>query len=206
MDLRSRRNALGLSQSRLARLSGVSRFKVCLFELGDGSLKPEEQQSISTALRAETDRLRSLPTDVEFDQPDSATDTGGHGEISILRCGRTRQVRIYCGAAPRHSGSACSGLDGRSRTLSDGPARVDPTVAFPATQEGGRCLQIVGRRGHRIHVDVERRPGLYITARVRVGSNTGNATGESKAATITVAIARAIGLEVPDSPLAPERR
>ena len=77
MDLRSRRNALGLSQSRLARLSGVSRFKVCLFELGDGSLKPEEQQSISAALRAETDRLRSLPSDVEFDQPDSATDTGG---------------------------------------------------------------------------------------------------------------------------------
>jgi hypothetical protein len=44
------------------------------------------------------------------------------------------------------------------------------------------------------------------TALVRVGSNTGSATGESKAATITVALARAIGLDVPDSALDPERR
>ena len=44
------------------------------------------------------------------------------------------------------------------------------------------------------------------TARVRVGNKTASATGESKAATITVAIARAIGLDVPASALDPERR
>jgi predicted transcriptional regulator len=68
MDLRSRRNAIGLSQSRLARLSGVSRFKLCLFELGDGPLSPTEQQRIRSALHAEAERLRNLSIDVEFDQ------------------------------------------------------------------------------------------------------------------------------------------
>jgi hypothetical protein len=44
------------------------------------------------------------------------------------------------------------------------------------------------------------------TARVRAGRHTGSASGESKAATITVAIARAIGLDVPDRNLDPECR
>jgi len=44
------------------------------------------------------------------------------------------------------------------------------------------------------------------TARVGVGRQTGSATGESKAATVTVAIARAIGLDAPDSNLDPECR
>jgi hypothetical protein len=44
------------------------------------------------------------------------------------------------------------------------------------------------------------------TALVQVGSNAGTATGESKAATITVAIARAIGLDVPERAFESERR
>jgi transcriptional regulator with XRE-family HTH domain len=60
--LRSYRETIGLSQSKLARLSGVSRFKICLFELGDGKLTPEEQKRISAALHAETERLHNLPT------------------------------------------------------------------------------------------------------------------------------------------------
>ena len=38
--------ALGISQSRLARMSGVSRFKICSYELGDSSLTADEQNRI----------------------------------------------------------------------------------------------------------------------------------------------------------------
>jgi len=57
--LKAIRLSLGVSQSGLARLSGVSRFKICTFELGSGSLSAEDQQSITEALRSEAERLRS---------------------------------------------------------------------------------------------------------------------------------------------------
>jgi predicted transcriptional regulator len=57
-QLRSLREALRLSQSQLARQSGVSRFKICVFELGSGSLTPNEQMLIKEALQAEAERLR----------------------------------------------------------------------------------------------------------------------------------------------------
>ena len=60
-QLRSHREALGLSQSKLARLSGVSRFKICTFELGDSKLTAQEQKLVCAALVAEADRLRNLP-------------------------------------------------------------------------------------------------------------------------------------------------
>jgi predicted transcriptional regulator len=66
MDLRSRRKALGLSQSGLARMSGVSRFKICTFELGNGSLREDEQEKIRKALHAEANRLRNIPTEMNF--------------------------------------------------------------------------------------------------------------------------------------------
>jgi predicted transcriptional regulator len=66
MELRTNREALGLSQSRLARLAGVSRFKICLFELGDGKLTDEELNKIRVALQAEMDRLRNLATTVDL--------------------------------------------------------------------------------------------------------------------------------------------
>jgi predicted transcriptional regulator len=62
MNLRAHRNALGISQSRLARLSSVSRFKICTYELGDGSLTAEEQTRIREALQAEAERLRQIST------------------------------------------------------------------------------------------------------------------------------------------------
>ena len=61
IKLRSHREALGLSQSKLARLSGVSRFKICTFELGDTKLTLEDQKRIYAALVAEAARLRNLP-------------------------------------------------------------------------------------------------------------------------------------------------
>ena len=66
MNLRAHRNALGISQSRLARMSGVSRFKICTFELGSGSLTPDEQDQIRKALHAEAERLRSVPAQLDL--------------------------------------------------------------------------------------------------------------------------------------------
>jgi predicted transcriptional regulator len=68
MNLRAHRNALGISQSRLARISGVSRFKICTFELGGGSLSPLECQRIRTALETEAGRIRSIATNLHFER------------------------------------------------------------------------------------------------------------------------------------------
>ena len=74
MNLRAHRYALGISQSRLARLSGVSRFKICTYELGDGSLSAEQGRRIRQALQAEADRLRDLSLQIE---QESAAANGG---------------------------------------------------------------------------------------------------------------------------------
>jgi predicted transcriptional regulator len=68
MSLRGHRNALGISQSRLARLSGVSRFKICTFELGSGSLTAAEQGRIRESLQSEAERLRNISVPTEFGQ------------------------------------------------------------------------------------------------------------------------------------------
>jgi transcriptional regulator with XRE-family HTH domain len=68
VNLRGSRIALGVSQSRLARLSGVSRFRICAFELGDGSLSPDAQNRIREALRTEAGRLRSISDQIDLDQ------------------------------------------------------------------------------------------------------------------------------------------
>jgi predicted transcriptional regulator len=67
MNLRYHRNALDISQSRLARISDVSRFKICTHELGDSSLTATEQGRIRDALRAEADRLRRIPGEINVD-------------------------------------------------------------------------------------------------------------------------------------------
>ena len=60
VDLKEFRRSLGLSQSKLARLSSVSRFKICTFELGGGSLNNQELNQIIDALQRETARLKLL--------------------------------------------------------------------------------------------------------------------------------------------------
>lgn len=65
MSLRSERENLGISQSRLARLSGVSRFRICQHELGGKHLDPEELLQIETAIRQEAIRLRGLLSRIE---------------------------------------------------------------------------------------------------------------------------------------------
>jgi len=46
----------------------VSRFKICTYELGDGSLTAEEQYRIQAALRAEAERLRAISPQIQFQQ------------------------------------------------------------------------------------------------------------------------------------------
>jgi predicted transcriptional regulator len=68
-SLRTSRISLGISQSKLARLSRVSRFKICTYELGDGALSPDEQFRIHDALKAEAERLRRVSTEIDFGRP-----------------------------------------------------------------------------------------------------------------------------------------
>lgn len=65
MYLRAQRELLRISQTRLARLAGVSRFKICLFEMGDGELSEAEEQKIDQALEAEAARLRNIAVQFE---------------------------------------------------------------------------------------------------------------------------------------------
>jgi hypothetical protein len=67
--LKTNRLSIGVSQSKLARVSGVARFKICTFELGSGCLSPEEQGRIKLALEAEAARLRSIATRLFDDSP-----------------------------------------------------------------------------------------------------------------------------------------
>lgn len=87
MNLRSQRSILGLSQSRLARLSGVSRFKLCSFELGSGSLTSDELSRIGNAIEVEADRLRGLHLEIgvrQSEQEASAENVSSHFTASIV--------------------------------------------------------------------------------------------------------------------------
>jgi predicted transcriptional regulator len=66
-ELRSHRAALGISQSKLARISNVSRFKICMSELGSCSLSSEEQQRVREALQGEAERLRRTAAQIADD-------------------------------------------------------------------------------------------------------------------------------------------
>lgn len=67
MTLRNQRVALGMSQSRLARVSGVSRYKICIGELGGESFSPEEWERLIKAIRGEADRLRYVTAQIVAD-------------------------------------------------------------------------------------------------------------------------------------------
>jgi transcriptional regulator with XRE-family HTH domain len=71
---REYRIALGISQSKLARLSNVSRFKICTYELGSGSLSPEELGRIRDALESEADRLRDVSAQIDFGRIESGAE------------------------------------------------------------------------------------------------------------------------------------
>lgn len=81
MEIRSSRQDLGISQSRLARLAGVSRFKVCTFELGSGSLSKDEHRRLEQALLNEAERLRALSTKVELSLGEEAAQANTGAEL-----------------------------------------------------------------------------------------------------------------------------
>ena len=56
-DIRTRRSQLKISQSQLARLSGVSRFKLCMHELGDKALNEKDEKEVEKAIRNEAARI-----------------------------------------------------------------------------------------------------------------------------------------------------
>lgn len=70
--LRASRRSIDVTQSKLARRSGVARFKICTFELNGGSLSLEEQRRIKVALEEEASRLRSAASQLVIDELDLA--------------------------------------------------------------------------------------------------------------------------------------
>ncbi len=67
MNLRSQRQRLGLTQSRLARLAGVNRISICLHELGDRPLREDERRRVQAALRGEAVRLVAVGSGIGED-------------------------------------------------------------------------------------------------------------------------------------------
>ncbi len=69
MNIRDRRLRLRLSQTRLAGLAKVSRFKICLHERGDQFLNAEELGRIQQVFREEAQKIRrdlmDMSTDLE---------------------------------------------------------------------------------------------------------------------------------------------
>lgn len=74
-ELKTLRTSLGISQSALARLSGIRRWKINTFELGAGSISEDESQKLRRVLQVQAqvqlDRLRNLPDHLGADPHDS---------------------------------------------------------------------------------------------------------------------------------------
>lgn len=57
MNLKHFRTVMKLSQSRLARISGISRFNIVQAELGERPLRPDEAARIRIVIFQEAQRL-----------------------------------------------------------------------------------------------------------------------------------------------------
>jgi len=84
-DLRIRRTAPRISQSRLARLSGVSRFKICLHELGDKTLSTQDIARVSSALQQEARRLHGLSAPIAAGVFGGVTGGGTDALVALFR-------------------------------------------------------------------------------------------------------------------------
>jgi transcriptional regulator with XRE-family HTH domain len=185
-NLRVHRNALGISQSRLARQSGVSRYKICLFELGDGSLTAEEQDRIRTALELEAHRLRNVPA-----------------SIAYLGSVRMNDDRLTESLAVRVMGWRTA----PGRYLKSGRAWTPGWRFAPLTSvEDAFGLLAAAASTYTLCTGES---GIF-EAEVRVGGRVGKASGEPKARAITLALVRALGLDINREPnslgSAPQRR
>jgi len=54
-------------------MAAIGRFKIAMFEIGDGQLSPDEQDRIRQALKLEGERLRALPDPSELMKMGPAT-------------------------------------------------------------------------------------------------------------------------------------
>ena len=87
ITLKAQRSAVRISQNRLAKLSGVSRFRIVMCELGEGTLTHEELSCIEKALHAEAARIRQELMLVETRNVDTtvmrcACPCHGHGPLN----------------------------------------------------------------------------------------------------------------------------
>jgi plasmid maintenance system antidote protein VapI len=64
--LRLFRISIGVSQSGLARISGVQRWKINAFELGDIKLSDDELRKLRAAFQTQLDRLHNLPANMDL--------------------------------------------------------------------------------------------------------------------------------------------
>lgn len=107
---------LRLSQSELARKSGVPRPKICIFELGGGSLSFDEQRRIQEALQREAECLRSITVDIDFGVMAGA----GQREITseAVAAGRTKiPAHTSPSANPGAGKDACAVINVRAGAL-----------------------------------------------------------------------------------------
>jgi len=70
IDVKAARQRMSISQLRLAKLSGVSRFKIGLHEAGNSQLSDQELTRIKAALRKEARRMRDLFEKVALQRPE----------------------------------------------------------------------------------------------------------------------------------------
>ena len=61
-NLQTYRESLRLSQAELARIAGVSRYKLNQYEQGSGQLTTQELKQIQAALIVELERLHRIPS------------------------------------------------------------------------------------------------------------------------------------------------
>jgi hypothetical protein len=114
--LKRARVALRLSQSALARLAGVPRVHVCLHELGDRLLNPQEEDKIQKALQWEAERLRGvdIASPLMHTEGDEQTQESSGGPARPARrdsLGQSKETANLAGQAERDR------ADRRRRTM-----------------------------------------------------------------------------------------
>jgi hypothetical protein len=166
-------------------LARVSKFKLCLSELGDGLLKFEGHQSITAAQRAEADRPPSLLEDVDLDldQLNSATRAGVARRQITSAAGRPdKSIRaieqLPSPLAQRVLGWAVA--TERFRPRQRGWIRRCHFQQPNGVEDAFRLLD-AAVSGFTLTAAEDQ----IFTALTRAGRGTGRATGKSEAATIT---------------------
>jgi hypothetical protein len=64
-DFKSHRLGMRLSQSALARMASVSRFRLWASEQGECTLTPDEENRIQKALQREAERLNAISRNID---------------------------------------------------------------------------------------------------------------------------------------------